>query len=386
MGEDLWFFNGFKKPSVDANGNIRHSTSNSKYGVYQQRHREEIAEALGAAFKFVAELLGYFPRPVFVENEIIHLKKRAWWDQEITLPRRKLIRFAKPSYEERPGSVGNIKLELSANNKIPGYRVQIQVPSGKSVRDIKSSIFFTLLQDTNIRFTGDYEESLFLTQIEPYIEFIGGTNYYYRVRIPAWELANQDDLFENLSQNSEETLEYTHNWGSGQSIVSFSSIDILDRTFDAEDSVQLLSRPTNLSSSNEVIKTSVKPIITDYEKGKFWLKHQDTYDLNAYPPYAINISYESGLDYQEDGEMDPVLEMAIITLANTMIQTREIPVSNHADTRYYNHRTSILTEKGRLKGPSFANPLGDMQGHSAAWKSILPRADRVKGQAWNLRY
>ena len=451
MGENEWFFNQFKIPTISATGSEEvngHSTVGTRYGLYYQVHREEIAEALGQAYDDVAELLGYYPRPTFIKDEVINLRRRrVWWDQDIVLKRRYIKRVGTYTYNsaeythydpsDKPATESDIastlywqqiKLrsgsETVSARQVPGYRMAFVLPEGApiSIPELKEKYLVSLTGENpdNIgkyQFGSNAKEMLALPQMAPYIKkrdednpiFLDeedtdintdthippGTGYVYLFTVPAWNLVNTKKRLEELvtgNTSAENCINYTQVdppdtavWGAtGVDILNSAAIELSEREVEETGAVHLLSLPDNTSSRSDVVKTPVKAIILDEDKSRIRLKYEQLSNINQ--PYAISISYKSGLDLHRDGEMDPVLEQAIVILANTRLTTRHgsFPVSNRPSDRFHNQRQSIFDDRGRIRDPQLRNPLGNMRGHSEVWRMILAKADRLKGLAWDL--
>lgn len=417
MGENQYYFNQFKQPSVpddqvgSSDPDLEHSTIGVRLRVWHQVDREPLAEALGGSFERVTELIGYFPQPTFIKNEIIKLDpKRPWWNQEITLPRRKLIRVGELNYNETDIEVDYAEIELLRKRQIPGYRVGICLPDDIDIDtidigELKDRFHLSLTgQETSYEVGVTDRDVLLLTQVNPFIRegnvgsillpslslsCTSANEFQYLFNIPIWEMVSHDNMFSQLQHGAIDfPFEFSNdNWGDLTSPnANDDAIEFTEREINEEDAVQLLFRPTGANSSANLVKASVEATITDYENSKIWLKEKHLNINNVYePPYAIKISYESGLAYQVDGNMNAQLEMAIIALANAGISVK-LPVSEQASSLYDEHRTPIYDEKRNVKNPNFLNPLGDRIGHSRAWDLILPKADRIKGTAHYLRY
>ena len=417
MGENPYFFNQFKIPFIgdDQIGEeepvFSHTTSGARLRTWHQVDRENIAEALGGAFEKTTELLGYYPQPTFIEDEIIRLDpKRPWWNQEITLPRRKLIRIGQISYLATDIEVAYAEINLIRRRQIPGYRVGLCLPDDIDVDtitigELKDRFHFSLTgQETSFEVGVTDRDVLLLTQVNPFIREGSATltllpqlslscmnegEFQYLFNIPIVEMVDHDQRFSDFQHGIiENSLEFSNeDWGVGGSPnASDDAIEFTERFIDAENAIQLLFRPTGANSSAAPVKVPVEATITDYENSKLWLKEKNLNVSNVYePPYAIKISYESGLNYQADGNMNSQLELAIISLANADVSVT-LPVSENASMLYNEHRTPIYDEKRNVKNPNFLNPLGDRIGHSRAWDLILSKADRIKGTAHYLRY
>ena len=414
MGESPWFFNQFKLPSV-ATGqenqddpDLVYSTSGSRPRVWFQTDREFLAEALNNAFEQATELLGYFPQPTFVENELINIDcNRPWWEQEITLPRRKLIRIGSVSYRSTDIEVDYVKINLAKSRRVPGYGVGVCLPEGIdaekiSVPQLKNKFHFALTGSDSVNEVGmDDKQSLLLTQVNPFIRkgnmattslLVSDTltctaegDYQYWFIIPAWELVNHNERFndEQFGITDSEALEFSNNdWGDeGAPVLDEDSIEFTRRNLNNNDTVKLLFRPNSQNDSAKPVKVSVEVTIADYEKSKIWLKYKNVNLTNVYPePYAIEITYESGEAYQPNGDMNSQLERGIIALANASINVN-LPVSNLANKLYDEHRSPIYDQERRVKNPNFLNPLGEKIGHAIAWQLLLPKADLIKGTA-----
>ena len=416
MGENQFYFNQFKQPSIpeseigEDDPALTHSITGTRSRVWHQCDREPIAEALGSSFERVSELLGYFPKPTFVFDKIIKLDRRPWWNQEITLPHRYLIRVGNTSFESRSVETAYAQVRFLQNQQIPGYFSGICLPDDVDVDtvnigELKDRFNFSLTGEGTTYQTGVSDrESLRLTQVHPFIRkgdlssdifhgislsCTGSDDYKYLFNIPIVMMGKSSDRFNELQNGVlNSPLEFSNaDWGEDNSpVLNDSSIELTERKVDSTDAIRLLFRPTGQNDSAKPVKVSVEGTITDYNKSKLWLKDKHFNVSNVYEnPYAIQISYESGLAYQTDGNMNQHLEMAIITLANAEIAVN-LPVSDSASRIYNEHRTPIYDENRNVKNPNFLNPLGDRIGHARAWDLILPKADGVKGTAHYLRY
>ena len=376
MSESQWRFNIFS----DDSGRLRTLRT-----VYFQKHREALAEALGSSFELAKFYLGYNPSPAFTEDYVIHFNERyPWWQQSLHIPERKLIGFGKPKYEEVSINPTYTAIEKSDTSFVPGYQVSLDIPSDVSVEDrtykkLRDRYRFFLSPSAEYQTSVVQQENLLLTHTYPIIQTQGDVTTYSFI-IPAWELVNYEDRFDDFMVDTQTELEYVSSatWGDdGVSISSSASVQLREYTLDDTDAVQLLSLPSETSNESETVKTSVEATIVDPDRGEFRLKHETLPSLTSYP-YGVKVSYLSGLDYQLNGNMDAQLERAIIALANTKVQFVTIPTSSDTAVIYNGDRDKIFNEEFEVN-PEYVNPMGLQYGHFMAWSTFAARADRVTG-------
>ena len=399
MGQNQYTFNQLKEPSSGSTSVVR----NSK--VFHQVHREMVAEALSRAFDEVSDLLGYFPQPTFIEREVIRLRKnprdvpnRYWWNQEITLRRRKLIRFTTVGTLESVPSEPDGRINVAYTPK--RSTVTLKNVEKNDITELKDKVIFSLLQgerklseDTDSISPISDTNLLTISKTNPYIT-VNGNGYDYNFQVPVWNLVRYPARFQEFINHitSGEELEFNNNDDNVYCIDSSNDPDenelvnatIKLQEFVDEGSVKLLYRPIDETKGAGILRCNVEPIVTDTEKSKFFLKYENhNVSQSEYVPYGVEVTYESGEPYQPDANMNSALEWAIITLANTYID-QNLPVGNNASTLWNEHRSPVYDERRRVKNPQFINPLGDLIGHARAWNIIVQKYDRIKGNAKNL--
>ena len=92
----------------------------------------------------------------------------------------------------------------------------------------------------------------------------------------------------------------------------------------------------------------------------------------------MKVSYLSGLELQDNGEMHSGIERAIFALANIGISDVTLPLSKNAEMIYNDDRENISkNDNDRFYVPSeLSNPLGFKRGHALAWGCLRDLADR----------
>lgn len=378
MQESYWRFNQFNPP-VGWGESRRTSAS-----VFTQAHREALAQQIGKEFERVSAILGYFPKPTYVQDEIIRFKPRpggVWWGIPIKVPRRNLIAFGRPGVGDPIEPTYSPK---TLNDGIPGYEVTVthtEKPSDFTVRGMAKLYNFSLassnasvdLNDVNQR------ERNRVTPFMPRVEK-SGEEYIYKFIIPAWNLTNVEKRLLNLvrlTPANEAGLTYDDgSWGIESDIVNDGSIEVVRNTTE-EPTVKLLMCPNSNSSDESHREVEVKAEITDGKRGHFSLYGTDP-DRTGYTPYAVKVSYLSGLELQDNGEMHSGIERAIFALANIGISDVTLPLSKNAEMIYNDDRENISkNDNDRFYVPSeLSNPLGFKRGHALAWGCLRDLADR----------
>ena len=373
MNESPWRFNQFSAPDGWRN------KKDTRKGVYQQRHRESLAEQLGKSFELCAKILGYFPKPIYVENEIIDLTDGVPWNQQaICVPRRHLIRIGKKKVETL--SEPTVVAQTLANG-IPGYKVTFSLTSEPDDFTVSS-----MIQSYGVSLTsGANPDRMRVSELMPIVK-VSGDDYLYEFYLPAWNLVNIKERFNGLIGMPDSELGYDDDgvngadWSSADSpVVDKSRLTFFKLSNELDGAVNLLSLPPSDSSESGVVRTPVSARITDSEMGHFTLYGSGVSFANA--PYAVEVSYLSGLNLQGTGGMHSGIERAIIALANIAISDVTIPASSLASETYTKDREEITKNEGdRFYLPGqLANPLGFKHGHATAWGFLRGMADLSYG-------
>ena len=244
MTENPWRFNGFEDPPTlekrEKEGTTNPYRTATRKGVWQQRHRETIAEAIDVIYTSMENYLGYAPRPTWEESITIPLSRQIrqgssqWFNSNIYIPqKRHLIRFGRPvykEYENKGVTDSDLKYGLKRDTTWGNeeeqknhsyYKIMHKDPAGVevSIRIDESDGEFThyppRLADLRERyhcFIGlqtDQQvnvlntESRELERNYEIIKVISGTAaakdriFRYEFSIPAWDMNNIQTLWEN---------------------------------------------------------------------------------------------------------------------------------------------------------------------------------------------
>lgn len=389
MLESPWRFNGF----VDT---INPNRVKARKGVWQQRHRESLAESISISYNEMADYLGYNPSPKWSVDEIIPFRKTRGFQpsrEVITLPKRRLIQFGKPTYNIVPTA----RVEKSKEKNPLSILIKIKLESS----DIESLSYLRNKYYSFLRVSPtdnvSIENRRLSHNFERIIEESGKTKYAFN--IPAWEMNVLENLWDRYLQDKDVSyneIPERESWGNdGVGVEDEDSIEIRQLTVNNNQSVVLLRHPSTYSTS-EVSLQEVEstPYIVDGEKGKFGLlwDNPGTPDPLSLPNYyGIKVSYQSGHDLNNQGLMDGDIERAIFMLANNNLPFETIPPTSNPEKLPFADRASEIFQQDRERiwkeeyqvDVRYLNPLGLHYGHFMAWKTIQRKADKVKSSLSN---
>lgn len=395
MGENPWRFNQFEVPDFAP----QPAQKTRRPTPYLQKHREELAQALESAFDVVKYYLGYFPKPTFTKDVVLTIKDdEPWWGQTFKIPERHLIQFGKakytassitPDYTQRQSVDSN-------GNRPPGYQVSLTLPENLASEDrtilkLQDKYRFFLQPPSQYQISSPTWENMLLTQMFATLTDNNGV-YTYSFIVPAWDLVNYEGRWEDwVGGTLDKCLDYyddgyddgdeTWNWGDRDNpVADESAISLKEFSIDGTDAVKLLSAPGSSQTGATVIETPVEPIITNHRTGAFKLK-QKAITGSYTEPYAIKVSYLSGLSLMTNSLMDPRIERAIFALANTYIGANTLPVSYDAAAVYEADQEKIYDSEFRVD-QAYVNPLGLHKAHIEVWKILSEKADRITGAVY----
>ena len=348
MGENIWHFNQAGGSSAPFNTDCP--------DVYLQDLRDEIAFAGAEAWGLLAHYLGYNPMPVW-ENVTLPLGRGSPFElQTIRLPRR---------YIQAMGQRATTLIEAGAaivysDANSDGVDDTATITSATALTDADEIQIFFQVADGADSAASEYY------QIRPASVTITGGNAVIVVNRalcvkPAkfWDVPYDPTDVNYLIQNVADPTDATD---------FITAVDVYRVYNDTTTTATLIADPYYTKDTQSTWGTDVT------YAGIAWIEDADlgyvrVRENSSCPEYIgkVKLYYKSGLPLV-NGLMDFRLRRALVRLTNTqMPRPMECPLCKASRDKYQDDRY----EPSRIPESVVDNPLGTLNGQTAAWRTIL---------------
>ncbi len=300
MYEDIWRYNQILGTGV-------RKTSQCQNVPYIQSERELIAASLHDALQTTAEYLGYYPAPMWIEDEIVTIdSERNWNGQTLSTAFGHLIAFGRRAtsliepdvsitYTDRDSDGINETAVITVNNVGSIAAGEIQV----FVREIDGAPIAAdeLWQIDNLRVVKSGSTAT-----------ITGPRALFVKPATIW------------AREYETNAPYERFAGSTSATGDFlAEVDVYRVYADATNAVELLLDAAQVGAANAVV-----PVTTDIrnaEMGDFAVYSANGQSAPLSRPRNVRVSYRAGYKLRPEGSMDKQLALAITRYANTLMPT-----------------------------------------------------------------
>lgn len=348
MQENIWRYNQVQGTGVPRD---------EEHKAYLQPNRDEVALALNNAVSKVVDVLEYYPRPVWITEEIIPLRRSHPYQFQTLQTRYKhLIEF---------GSRGTTLISAGAavtysDTDSDGVNDLATIgPIATSVTDPNEIQIFSRTAD------GAPNAADELYEIEPTTVTISGGN----VTITAhralfvkpstiWAVPYTFDAG-NL-----DTPHYADIAAAGDFVTS---VDVYRVYNDTTNAVQLVSDDYlyNCGSTTTSTLSAAGARITNPRLGIFEVR-PSACGCNGFPE-SVKVNYRAGLALVR-GAVDPTLAEAIIRFANTHFGQQPIALADRVQEKWIYDRSA--EDRDLLTPDVIHNPFGIQRGAIFAWRTI----------------
>ena len=396
--EDPFTFNQVTSPGDGAPFPDGHLT------VYVQEDRERLAQAIHNAFNIMAFWLGYFPKPMWVEDEVIDFSSNDYWyDQRLRLDKAWLDDFGKR--RQIPLTVSSVSKGKKTGATYQDYPKQYRNAGNMEVSpDDLATISITLDKDMTVDELADLHlffnpaatvsgDRVFFSHFQDYdprLEIIPlgaaqGTDWGMGddldlavdiadiVNPKLWQrpYAGQDRYMYSPFDKEDDPISYFAEAGDANKFLACRD------EMDKESAVTLLSLPSSGDSAAPV-ETPGEAIIENKESSEFRVRVKAGHSPPS-DPYAVRVSYRSGLPLQH-GQMDPELELALFRLVNANTVFRDLHLNNRPGKTFPRDWEEMFEDTDAFAYMTLPiAALGTKRGHYEAFTVIQRRADPNKG-------
>jgi len=348
MQENIWRYNQVQGTGVPRD---------EEHVAYLQPHRDEVALALDNAVSKIVDYLGYYPRPVWVTNEIIPLHwSNPYQLQTLQTRYKHLIEF---------GSRGTTLIGAS-------QPVVYSDSDGDGVNDTATITIATTVTDTSevqIFFRvadGAPAAADELWEIEPTtVSISGGSATIVASRAlfvkpsTIWAVPYTFDAG---------NLDTPHYADIALAADFVTSVDVYRVYNDTTNAVQLVSDDIYINCDCGSITSTVSAAgarITNKRLGIFEVR-PTACGCNGFVE-SVKVNYRAGLALVR-GATDPTLAEAIIRFANTHFGQQPIGLSNRVNEKWMYDRSA--EDRDLLTPDVIHNPFGIQRGSVFAWRTI----------------
>lgn len=348
MQENIWRYNQVQGTGVPRD---------EEHKAYLQPNRDEVALALNNAVSKVVDILGYYPRPVWVTDEIIPLH---WSDpyqlQTLQTRYKHLIEF---------GSRGTTLIAASSAvtySDSDGDSVDdlatITVPTG-GLTDVSEIQIFSRTAD------GAPNDADELWEIEPTTVKIVGLNFVITAHRALF--VKPSTIWAVPYTFDAGNLDTPHYADIALAADFVTSVDVYRVYNDTTNAVQLQSDGiwTDCNSATTTTLSAAGARITNPRLGIFEVR-PTACGCNGFVE-SVKVNYRAGLALVR-GAVDPTLAEAIIRFANTHFGQPPCKLSDRVMEKWTYDREP---EDALLTGqPVIDNPFGLQRGAIFAWRTI----------------
>jgi hypothetical protein len=357
MLEDTWRFN-----QVQGNGVPR----NTQADAFIQPDRDEVARALNDAVYRIIDYLEYFPRPTYITDEIIPLGWGSPYQFQTLETRYKhLIEFGSRATTLIDDDVSVVYSANIAGKPID--KATITVTTDVDVSEIQ--VFFRTADGAPAAADELYEiEPLKVTRTNATTVEITGHRALFVRPDTIWDVPYTFDDG-NLTQRHYADIE--------QSADFVTKVDVYRVYTTTTSAVQLVSDGYlyDCGSPSTNTYTAAGARIVNPRLGIFQVRASD---CGCGKPFeSVKANYKAGLALVR-GQVDTVLEEAIVRFANTFFGQKPTDMTNRVNEKWTYDRDFM--EQNGLQPGDAKNPFGIQRGAIFAWRTIMnPRFMIGKG-------
>jgi hypothetical protein len=338
----------------------------SPCGVYVQSDRDMIADALLQATNMMAEILGYWPYPVYITDEreafgrgnpysLEQLKTQYGYLQALGKRKATLIQAAVPVvYSDADGDGYLDTATMTVNTTIPTS--QIQVFFQASDLDAFSGIDTAAADE---RFRIQYLKM----SVAAGVVTIRGRRSLFVHPETIWAIPYTAPNF--VDKNAGDNTNANH---------FVLAVDVYQITTDPTSAIQILTDPIWVSSTGLDVFTATDAVmqIVDAPRGIFRARVNGCVGWDCLgPPERLALNYLAGVPLS-NGQVDRELEIAIIRLANTLMPPN--PLCSWCAATLNRWTMDNVIVEGQEE-----TPFGKLTGAVHAWRVVSGRANGKGG-------
>lgn len=361
MGEDIWRFN-----QVDGLGSFARKSGRS---VYIQPERDEIAQALNDSINVLVEYLRYYPRPVYVSEQIPLGRGEPFQFQTLRTKYKHVEAFG-----QRATTLitANAAVTYSASNPVLGFNDTATITVNTTVDDSEVQVFFRTAD-------GAPESAYDLYQIEPLrvtssggVTTITGKRALFVRPDTIWDTPYLFDSGNLNEKNAADTLDNTD---------FVTQVDVY-RVYTDTTQAYVVSDDAwtgGLADAGSTYTAAATRLI-DKQLGIFQPRVDICCGCTA-PPEYVDVYYKAGLPLQF-GDVQSWMGMAVTRLANTLMSQEICTLWQQVLNRWSTDRDAI--DRDLLQPNDLSNPFGLRKGQVEVWRNIRPKAIGMGGKlgAW----
>jgi hypothetical protein len=349
MGENIWRYNG-----VQGTGVARNYPATS----YLQPARDEVALALNNAVSKIVDELEYYPRPVWITDEVIPLRwSNPYQLQTLQTRYKHLIEFG--SRGTTLIAAGQAVVYSDSDSDTVNDTATITVAAGALTDTTEIQIFFRTAD-------GAPASADELWEIEPTTVTLTGGNFVITAHralfvMPStiWAVPYTFDVG-NLD---------TEHYADIANVADFvTSVDVYRVYNDTTNAVQLVSDDLLFNCDCSSVTTTYSAAgsrITDKRLGVFEVRATS---CGCSRPYeAVKVNYRAGLALVRNA-IDPTLAEAIIRYANTHFGQQPCAMFTRTEEKWTYDRDP--EDRNLLTPEIIHNPFGIQRGAIFAWRTI----------------